>query len=139
MYYLISYILMDFFKLAAVWLTLYVFWELIHRFLSLISASGKPHAAVTTIHHVFLGIIFLVSIAEWGMRVAYYVRGVNNDSIAELVWAWTQVAGAVYIIYWVLSTEILGWGIFLAVKAGNYTFVSKVSPNQVIPSAHTAN
>jgi hypothetical protein len=137
MYYLISFMLRDFFKLAAVCLTLYVFWELIHRFLGLTRPSGKPHVAVTTIHYVFLGIIFLVSLAEWGLCVAYYVRFVNSNYTSDLSWTWIQVAGAVYILHWVLSTEILAWVIFLAVKAGNNAFASKVSPTAILPIVHT--
>ncbi|OQE22792.1 hypothetical protein PENFLA_c012G01028 [Penicillium flavigenum] len=133
MYYLICLMLTDFFKLAAMCLTLYVFWELIHRFLSLTRPSGKPHVAVTTIHYVFLGIIFLVSLVEWGLCVAYYVRSVNSNY--DLSWTLTQVSCAVYIIHWVLSTEILAWVIFLAVKAGNNAFASKLPAMALITSA----
>jgi hypothetical protein len=132
MYYLIGLMLTDFFALAAMWFTLYVFWELIHRFLGLTRPSGKPHAAVTTIHYVFLGIVFLVSVAEWGVRVAYYVWSVNFNY--ELSWTLTQVSCAVYIIHWVLSTEILAWVFFLAIKAGNNAFASKVNPTAILPT-----
>ncbi|CAG8903512.1 unnamed protein product [Penicillium egyptiacum] len=135
MYYLISFMLIDFFKLVAICLTLYVFWGLIHRFLGLIRASGKPHAAVTTIHSVFLGIIFLVSLAEWGLCVAYYVRSVTSHSVGEIAWTWTQLNGAAYIVYWVLSTEILAWVIFVAIKAGNYAFASKLPAMALITAA----
>ena len=128
MYYLISLMLWNFFRVVAVWLTFYVFWNLIHRLLGLTRASGKPHAAVTTTHYIFLSIIFVVSLAEWGMCVAYYVRSVVSNLNVDFQSAFIRLNTALYIIYWVLSLEILAWGIFLAIKARSYTFWSKVSP-----------
>lgn len=130
-YYLISLMLWDFFKFVAICLTFYVFWNLIHRFLGLIRASGKPHVAVTIIHYIFLVIIFLVSLAEWGMSVASYVRSVTSTNDDDMQWIWTQLIAAEYIVYWVLSTEILAWGIFVAIKVRSNSFVSKVSPTQI--------
>ncbi|KAI1839029.1 hypothetical protein DTO006G1_823 [Penicillium roqueforti] len=125
MYYLISLMLWDLFKVVAICLTFYVFWNLIHRLLGFIRVSGKPHAAVTTIHYLLLGIIFVASLAEWGMCVASYVRSVVSTLNADMQWSWTQLNVAVYIIYWLLSLEILAWGIFLAIKARSYAFWSK--------------
>ncbi|CAG7953192.1 unnamed protein product [Penicillium nalgiovense] len=135
MYYMIGLMLTEFFRLAAVCLTFYVFWGLIHCFLGLTRASGKPHTAVTTIHYVFLGIILLVSLAEWGLCVAYYVQFVNSYYTSNLAWTWTQVSGAIYIIHWVLSTEILACMIFLAVKAGSNAFASKLPVMALITAA----
>ncbi|KAJ5800329.1 uncharacterized protein N7518_002397 [Penicillium psychrosexuale] len=134
MYYLISLMLWDFFKVVAICLTFYVFWNLIHRLLGFIRVSGKPHAAVTTIHYLLLSIIFVASLAEWGMCVASYVRGVVSTLNADMQWSWTQLNAAVYIIYWVLSLELLVWGIFLAIKARSYAFWSK-SPVMALVTA----
>ncbi|KAJ6118453.1 hypothetical protein N7471_010262 [Penicillium samsonianum] len=134
-YYLISLMLWDFFKFVAICLTFYVFWNLIHRFLGLIRASGKPHVAVTIIHYISLAIIFLVSLAEWGMSVASYVRSVTSTYDDDMQWIWTQLIAAEYIVYWVLSTEILAWGIFVAIKARSNSFVSKMPAMAFITAA----
>ncbi|CAI7670549.1 unnamed protein product, partial [Penicillium discolor] len=124
-YYLIDLMLWDFFRVVAICLTFYVFWNLIHNFLSHIRHSGKPHVAVTILHYIFLGIIFLFSLAEWGLCVTSYVRTVTSmyDEILQLVWS--HLSGATGIIYWVFSMEILAWMIFVVTKAGNDIFVSK--------------
>lgn len=133
-YYLIDLMLWDFFRVVAICLTFYVFWNLIHNFLSLIRHSGKPHVAVTIIHYIFLGIIFLVSLAEWGLCVTSYVQTVTFIYGGTLQFTWSHLSGATGIIYWAFSMEILAWMIFVVTKAGNGIFVSKVSsPPPIFP------
>lgn len=126
-YYLIDLMLWDFFRVVATCLTFYVFWNLIHNFLSHIRHSGKPHVAVTIIHYIFLAIVFVVSLAEWGLCVASYVRTVTSIYDETLQLTWSHLSGATSIIYWAFSMEILAWMIFVVTKAGNDIFVSKVS------------
>jgi hypothetical protein len=132
MYYLICLMLWDFFRVVAICLTFYVFWNLIHNFLSHIRGSGKPHVAVTIIHYIFLVIIFVISLAEFGLCVASYVRSVTSPYDETLQLTWTHLSGATEIIYWAFSMEILAWMIFVVTKAGNHIFVSKVSPTPIL-------
>lgn len=123
--------LWDFFRVVAICFTFYVFWNLIHNFLGHIRGSGKPHAAVTTIHYIFLAIIFVISLAEWSLRVAVYVRSVAS-LYGTLQFTLSHLNGATDIIYWAFSMEILAWMIFVVTKAGNDIFVSKVSPTPIL-------
>lgn len=123
--------LWDFFRVVAICFTFYVFWNLIHNFLGHIRGSGKPHAAVTTIHYIFLAIIFVISLAEWSLRVAVYVRNVTSRYGGTLQFTLSHLNGATDIIYWAFSMEILAWMIFVVTKAGNDTFVSNVSPTPI--------
>ncbi|KAF4763733.1 hypothetical protein N7455_009604 [Penicillium solitum] len=134
-YYLIDLMLWDFFRVVAICLTFYVFWNLIHNFLSLIRHSGKPHVAVTIIHYIFLGIIFLVSLAEWGLCVTSYVQTVTFIYGGTLQFTWSHLSGATGIIYWAFSMEILAWMIFVVTKAGNGIFVSKMPAMAIVTAA----
>lgn len=133
MYYLIDLMLWDFFRVVAICLTFYVFWNLIHNFLDHIRGSDKPHVAVTIVHYIFLVIISVVSLAEWGLCVASYVRTVTSRYDGTLQLTWTHLSGASGILYWAFSMEILAWMIFVVTKAGNAIFVSKVSPSPILP------
>ncbi|KAJ5195921.1 hypothetical protein N7449_006400 [Penicillium cf. viridicatum] len=135
MYYLIDLMLWDFFRVMGICLTFYVFWNLIHNFLGHIRGSGKPHVAVTIIHYIFLVIIFVVSLAEWGVCVASYVRSVTSLSDETLQLTWTHLSGATEIIYWAFSMEILAWMIFVVTKAGNHIFVSKMPAMAIVTAA----
>ncbi|KAJ5506736.1 hypothetical protein N7453_005693 [Penicillium expansum] len=135
MYYLISLMLWDFFRVMAICFTFYVFWNLIHSFLGLINASGKPHVAVSIVHYLFLIIIFVLSFAEWGLCVGSYVRSVTSTYDETLQLIWTHVNGATDILCWAFSMEILAWIIFVVVKAGNHVFVSKMPAVAIITAA----
>ncbi|KAJ5405039.1 hypothetical protein N7465_006323 [Penicillium sp. CMV-2018d] len=135
MYYLINLMLWDFFRVVAICLTFYVFWNLIHNFLGHIRGSGKPPVAVTIIHYIFLAIIFVVSLAEWGLCVASYVRSVTSVYDGTLQLTWSHVSGAADIIYWAFSMEILAWMIFVVTKAGNDIFVSKMPAMAIVTAA----
>ncbi|KAJ5770227.1 uncharacterized protein N7511_002278 [Penicillium nucicola] len=123
-YYRIILMLGTFFNLLATLLLLYVFWSLVHRLLGRLTDSGKPYAAVTIIHWILLGILSAVSIADWGMYVAYEVGQVTYISF-ELIYAWIDLDAALMIIFWVLTIEIMAWTIFVTVKAGTHRFLSR--------------
>ncbi|KGO65589.1 hypothetical protein PITC_019070 [Penicillium italicum] len=127
MYYLISLMLWDFFRVMAICIIFSVFWNLIHRFLSLITASGKPHVAVSIIHYILLTIIIALSLVEWGLRVDSYVREVTSPHDENMQMISRQVISASNLVCWVSSMEILAWMIFVVVKAGDHIFVSKVN------------
>ncbi|OQD90888.1 hypothetical protein PENANT_c001G02445 [Penicillium antarcticum] len=123
-YYRIILMLGTFFYFLATLLLFYVFWSLVHRLLGRLTDSGKPYAAVTIIHWILLGIISAVSIASWGMFVAYEVGQVTYISL-EITLAWIDLDSALTIIFWLLSIEIAAWTIFVIVKAGTHRFLSK--------------
>lgn len=126
MYYLITLMLTSFFNFLGICLTFYVFWSLIHRMLGRLTDSGKPYAAVTIVHWILQGLIAVLSLADWALYVAYLAGTVTNYS-TKLGQEWIRLESALYIIYFVLSIEVLAWSIFVVVKAGNHRFVSKVS------------
>lgn len=124
-YYRIILMLVTFFNLLATLLIFYIFWSLIHRLLARLTDSGKPYAAVTIIHWILLGILTAVSIANWGMYVAYEVGQVTYIRM-DLALAWADLDNAQTIIFWLLSMEIVAWTIFVTVKAGTHRFLSRV-------------
>ncbi|CAI7633085.1 unnamed protein product [Penicillium glandicola] len=119
-YYIITLMIWNFFRVVAICLTFYVFWSLIHRFLGLLSVSGRPHTAVTTIHYTLLALTFLASLAEWALYVASYVGRVTSsyDDTAQLIWV--PLNNAIHIVYWALSFEVFVWMIFVVIKAGRH-------------------
>jgi hypothetical protein len=125
-YYRIVLMLSSFFGLLGTCLTFYVFWSLLHRLLGRLTDSGKPYAAITIIHWVLLGLIVLLSIVDWGLYVTWIVSLVT-DFYNPTELAWTKLEAALYIVFWLLSLEIVAWSIFVLVKAGNHRFVSKVN------------
>lgn len=129
-YYLITLMLSSFFSLLGTCLTFYVFWSLLHRLLGRLTDSGKPYAAITIVHWILLGLIVLLSIVDWGLYVTYIVSTVTNFINPTEV-AWIKLESALYIIFWLLSLEIIVWSIFVVVKAGNHRFVSKVSAQYI--------
>lgn len=121
--------LSSFFNLLGICLTFYVFWSLLHRMLGRLTDSGKPYAAVTILHWVLQGLIVVISLADWALYVAYVVATVTNDSSSGYLLGrnWIRLESALFIIYWLLSAEVIALSIFVVVKAGNHRFVSKVS------------
>lgn len=125
MYYLILFMLQTFFILLGICLVFYVLWSLIHRLLARLTDSGKPYRAVTIVHWVLLGLIALLSLADFAIYVAYLVQVVENSDLS-LGTHWIRFEASIYIIFWLLSLEILAWVIFIMVKGGSNRFVSKV-------------
>lgn len=128
-YYLITWMLSTFFNLLGICLTFYVFWSLLHRMLGRLTDSGKPYKAVTVLHWVLQGLIVVLSLADWALYVAYLASTVTGygSSVEILGKNWIRLESALFIIYFLLSVEVLAWSIFVVVKAGNHRFVSKVS------------
>ncbi|KAJ5102194.1 hypothetical protein NUU61_004416 [Penicillium alfredii] len=125
-YHVIVSFLDMFFSMVSFCLTFYVFWSLVHRFLERLTDSGRPYAAVNIVHWALLGLTVLLSIAEWGLYVAFRVRDVQDGYSIGLVYHYTRLDAARFIIFWLFSLEILAWSIFVIVKAGSHRFQSKM-------------
>ncbi|CAG8059954.1 unnamed protein product [Penicillium salamii] len=134
MYYLISYMLSNFFHYLGICLTFYVFWSLQHRLLSRLTDSGKPYAAVTTVHWILLALTLLFSLVVWALYVVYVAGNVTYRYFIDVA-VWVKVGSALYIVFWLLSLEVLAWSIFVAVKAGTHRFVSKMPVFALINAA----
>jgi hypothetical protein len=126
MYYLIDLMLVSFFNLLGICLTFYVFWSLLHRMLGRLTDSGQPYKAVTILHWTLQGLIVMLSLADWALYVAYTASTVTSYN-SKLGNPWIRLESALYIIFWLLSIEVLACSIFVVVKAGNHRFVSRVS------------
>jgi hypothetical protein len=126
MYYLITLMLSSFFMLLGICLTFYVFWSLLHHMLGRLTDSGKPYRAVTILHWVLQGLIVVLSLADWALYVVY-VASTVTDYNKTLGNSWSKLEAALFIIFWLLSMEVLAWSIFVVVKAGTHRFVSRVS------------
>lgn len=128
-YYNIDLMLQVFFSDLSVWLIVYVFYNLIHRVVNRLTDAGKPYAAISIVHWVILAILGAISIAAWGIYVAfrvYYVQG-SRGNLVDLVDSMNKVDSARVILFWVVSMEIFAWFLFAAVKAGSHRFPSRVS------------
>lgn len=118
----------DFLSLLSNCLVFFVFYNLIHGLLDRLTDAGKPYAVVAIIHWVILGIVSALSVAGWGLYVAYQVYDVNHtySGSYSLSLVYEKVWAARTILYWVVSLEILAWTIFVFAKAGSHRFNSKV-------------
>ncbi|KAJ6129078.1 hypothetical protein N7512_001858 [Penicillium capsulatum] len=126
-YYLIDLMLNQFFGLLTDSLLVFVFYNLIHGLLDRLTDSGKPYAPVKIVHWVTLGLLSILSVADWGLYVAQWVEMVNRQSNwIYLQENWTKLDGARSIILWLIALEVLAWAIFVAVKAGSHRFASKI-------------
>ncbi|KAJ5568103.1 hypothetical protein N7450_010589 [Penicillium hetheringtonii] len=126
-YYNIDLMLQVFFSDLSVWLIVYVFYNLIHRVVNRLTDAGKPYAAISIVHWVILAILGAISIAAWGIYVAfrvYYVQG-SRGNLVDLVDSMNKVDSARVILFWVVSMEIFAWFLFAAVKAGSHRFPSR--------------
>lgn len=126
-YYVIVLMLQYFFGLLSDCLILFVFYNIIHGLLNRLTDSGKPYAIVQIVHWVLLGIISAISIATWGLYVAFEVALVNSNITYYLAHNMNLLSASRSIILWVMTLEILAWTIFVAAKAGSHRFASKVS------------
>lgn len=131
--------LYNFFGIVSSCLVFFVFYNLIHGLLGHLTDAGNPYAVVSTVHWVILGLVSLLSLASWGLFVAWEVLQVTDgyDSTWSLMRIYVNVAGARSIVYWVMSLEILAWAIFVIAKAGSHRFNSKVSPKCWATITHT--
>lgn len=126
-YYVIDLMLGEFFYLLTECLLVFVFFNLIHGLLERLTDSGKPYAPVKIVHWVILGILAILSMADWGVFVAKHVATVNVESNYLELWQTAlNLDASRSIILWVISLEILAWAIFVIVKAGSHRFASKV-------------
>lgn len=128
MYYLIILMLQEFFFIMGICFTLHAFWGIIHSFLSHLRPSGKPPAALPILHWVFFSIAWVLGFALFALDVVSYVDMVTNR-YGFIHMPRARLSGAVHIVWFVLSLEILAWAIFVVVKAGKHRSVAKVSYN----------
>lgn len=137
-YYVIVLMLGEFFALLTECLLVYVFYNLIHRLLERLTDSGKPYAPVKIVHWVFLSILAIISVADWGVFVAMWVGMVNRQPNFYELWdTGAKLAASRSIISWLIALEILAWTIFVLVKAGSHRFASKVRRLSVPPSQYS--
>lgn len=127
MYYVIDLMLNEFFGLAAGCLIFFVFYHLIHSILNRLTDAGKPYAVVAIVHWVILGLVSVVSLATFGLYVAFQVQYVQNYYYSSIAKQYNNLEAARAIIWWILSLEIVAWFIFIVVKAGSHRFASRVS------------
>lgn len=130
-YFRIDLILYDFFDLFSSCLVFFVFYNLIHGLLDRLTDAGKPYAVVSAVHWVVLGVVSMLSIAAWGLYIAFEVLEVTKGytSSNNVIMADIKVGSVQAIVYWLISLEILAWPLFVVTKAGFYRFTSKVSLN----------
>ncbi|OQE04480.1 hypothetical protein PENVUL_c033G01947 [Penicillium vulpinum] len=134
MYYVIAFMIHDFFLVVAICLTFNIFWGFIHRFLGLIRLSGKPHVAVKIIHYLFFTAILLLSLAECALYIATLVGQVTSDYGLEDL-GWSRLNGVLYIVYFVLSVEVFAWSMFVNRKATAYRSVSSTPATALVGAA----
>jgi len=127
MYYVISLMLQNFFTVMGICLTFYVFWTLINRFLGLLASSGTPNASVTSIHSLLFALIVVMSLAQTALYIVSSV-GMVTEQYATVRMHLVRLNAALYIIYWLLSLEVVGCSFYMVSKARSHRFVSKVSP-----------
>lgn len=126
-YYVIVFMLNEFFFFASSCLLFFVFYNLIHGYLDRLTDAGKPYAAVTTVHWVILALVSALSIADWGMYVAFQVQSVTYETTFHFINAYNKLDSARTIIYWIVSLEILACSVFVLAKTGSRRFASKVN------------
>lgn len=124
-YYVIVLMLQYFFGVLTDCLILFVFYNIIHGLLNRLTDSGKPYAIVQIVHWVLLGIMSAISIATWGLYVAFEVAFINSNISYYLEHNMSLLSASRSIILWVMTLEILAWTIFVAAKS--HRFASKVS------------
>ncbi|KAJ5783061.1 hypothetical protein N7457_004835 [Penicillium paradoxum] len=133
-YYLITLMLWNFFLIFGICLTFHVFWKLIHEFLGRLTHSSKPSSGLVTLHGTFYFLALLLGFAQVALYISAVVYAVISR-YSNTAYIWSQLKGAMYIVYWVLSMEILGFMIYVVVKAGNHRFVSKLPAIALINAA----
>lgn len=104
-----------------------VFYQTIHLLLDRLTDSGKPYARLRIMHWVVLGLLAVLSLAEFAVYVAVEYKDVEMTLTYELIESWRKLYSARYIIYFVLAFEIFVWSIFVTKKTGTHRFVSRVS------------
>lgn len=127
MYYVIALILQDFFFIIGVCITFHVFWNLIHTFLNRLTHPGKSYSALPILHWIFFSIALVLGLAKFALFTVMQIDYVNSR-YRGIELSYYQLRGAMFIIYWVLSMEIMALVAFVLSKAG-HRFISKVRCN----------
>lgn len=119
--------LQDFFSVIFSCVLFLAFYQTIHLLLDRLTDSGKPYASLRIFHWVLLGLITILSLAEFAVYVAVQYKEVETTLTFQLIDGWRKLYSARCIIYFVMAFEIFVWTIFVTVKAGTHRFASRVS------------
>lgn len=109
------------FYLTAFMLGFFVFWYLVHKLLERVTerSPSNIYGIVAIAHWVLLAIMSAIVVAECAVYIAYIAKSfINPDKLLILLINLYQLSSALDIICWIASIEILGFMIFIFVKAG---------------------
>lgn len=126
-YYVIDFMLQEFFSVVSSCALFLVFYQTIHLLLDRLTDSGKPYAPLRIIHWVLLGLVTVLSLAEFAVYVAVEYKSVEETITYKIIDSWRKLYSARCIIYFVMAFEIFVWTIFVTMKAGTHRFISRVS------------
>ncbi|KAJ6096007.1 hypothetical protein N7486_006753 [Penicillium sp. IBT 16267x] len=125
-YYVIDFMLQELFQVISSCVLFLVFYQTIHLLLDRLTDSGKPYAFLRIIHWVVLGIIAVLSLADFALYVVVDYKEVEETLTLKLIENWRKLYSARTIIYFVVALEIFVWTIFVTVKAGTHRFASRL-------------
>ncbi|KAJ5537183.1 hypothetical protein N7513_010369 [Penicillium frequentans] len=125
-YYVIDFMLAEFFSVVSSCVLFLVFYQTIHLLLDRLTDSGKPYAPLPIIHWVLLGLVTVLSLAEFAVYVAIEYKSVEETITYKILDSWRKLYSARCIIYFVMAFEIFVWTIFVTVKAGTHRFTSRM-------------
>ena len=129
--YIVLYVLSQIFYLIAIMLGFYIFWHVIHKLLERVTEknANRGFALMAVIHSVLLGIMSAIAAAECAVYIALIAKSIGGfTDLLLLAYEYSALSASLSIICWLASTEILGWAIFVFVKAGGDKKVLDLSP-----------
>ncbi|KAJ5672075.1 hypothetical protein N7507_001202 [Penicillium longicatenatum] len=125
-YYVIIFMLVELFFVIFSCVLFLVFYQTIHMLLDRLTDSGKPYAPLRIIHWAILGLVAVLSLAEFAVNVALYYKDVEQTLTYTFIENKRKLYSALCIIYFIMAFEILVWTIFVTVKAGTHRFASRM-------------
>lgn len=134
--YIVLYVLSQIFYLIAIMLGFYIFWHVIHKLLERVTEknANRSFALMAVIHSVLLGIMSAIAAAECAVYIAFIAKSIGGfTDLLLLAYEYSALSASLSIICWLASTEILGWTIFVFVKAGGDKKVLDLSPTHPYP------
>ncbi|KAJ5239192.1 hypothetical protein N7468_003811 [Penicillium chermesinum] len=130
-YFNIDFMAGYFFFVAASCFVVFVLYSLAHGFLDRLADAGRPFATAMKAHWVVLGFLVALSLADWGLFVAYVVLLISEQDTL-LAEPFAKLDGVRACIFCAIAIEILLWSIYIAVKASSRRFASKVPPSLIL-------
>ncbi|KAJ5913827.1 hypothetical protein N7504_002710 [Penicillium tannophilum] len=125
-YYVIDFMLQELFDVVFSCVLFLVFYQTIHLLLDRLTDSGKPYAPLRIFHWVLLGLVTVLSLAEFAVYVALEYKNVEGTMTYKFMDNWRKLYCARCIIYFVMAFEVFVWTIFVTVKAGTHRFTSRM-------------